>query len=270
LARNPWNTEFGGRVAFLDLAGRQQGWTADRTEFLGRNGDPARPAGLAPGRQLRGVAGAGLDPCAVLQTRLELAPGERTEIIVLLGQADGLDTARDVIRRAREADHQHTLRTVQRWWGDVRGTVEVRTPDRSMDLLLNGWLLYQALACRLWARAALYQAGGAYGFRDQLQDVIALVVSQRDLAREHLLRAAAHQFLEGDVQHWWHPPSGRGVRTHCSDDKLWLPYSRAHCVSVTGDEQIFAEVVPFLEGEAVPPEHEDIYFEPVVSKQTAT
>ncbi|MEX1105354.1 MAG: glycosyl hydrolase family 65 protein, partial [Ilumatobacteraceae bacterium] len=269
-ARNPWNTEFAGRVAFLDLGGRQQTWTADRTEFIGRNGDLGRPAALALGRQLRGAAGAGLDPCAALQTRVELASGERTEVVVLLGQAADVDDARAVIRRARDANHDDTLRGVQQWWGDVQRTVEVTTPDRSMDILLNGWLVYQALACRLWARAALYQAGGAYGFRDQLQDVIALIVSRRELAREQILRAAAQQFVEGDVQHWWHPPSGRGVRTHISDDRLWLPYVVDRYLAVTGETALLDEIVPYIEGPPLAPDQADAYFEPRVSERSGT
>ena len=270
LARNPWNTEFAGRVAFLDLGGRQQTWTADRTEFLGRNGDLERPAGLTLGRQLQGAAGAGLDPCAALQTRVELASGERTQIVVLLGQADGIESARELIRRTRDDDHDTTLRTVQQWWGDVQRTVEVRTPDRSMDILLNGWLVYQALACRLWARAALYQAGGAYGFRDQLQDVIALIVPRRELAREQILRASARQFVEGDVQHWWHPPSGRGVRTHISDDRLWLPYVVDRYLAVTADTALLDEVVPYIAGPLLTPEQADAYFEPQVADRSGT
>ncbi|HEX7472460.1 MAG TPA: glucoamylase family protein, partial [Candidatus Limnocylindrales bacterium] len=225
LVRNPWNTEFGGRVAFLDLGGRQTSWTADRTEFLGRNGAPDRPAGLERGYRLLGAVGAGMDPCTALQTSFELANGERTQVLVLLGEADGAAAAAELITKGRSVDPEATLRAVASHWDDVAGTVQVRTPDRSMDIMLNRWLIYQTLACRLWARTAFYQAGGAFGFRDQLQDVIALVTAKRDLAREHLLRAAAHQFTEGDVQHWWHPPSGRGVRTRISDDRVWLPYA---------------------------------------------
>jgi cyclic beta-1,2-glucan synthetase len=208
--RNPWNTEFGGRVAFLDLGGRQTAWTADRTEFLGRNGAPERPAGLDRESRLQGAAGAGLDPCAALQTSFELAGGAQTQVLVLLGEANGEAAAADLIQRGRTADHAATLRSVASFWDDTQGTIQVRTPDRSMDIMLNRWLIYQTLACRLWARTAFYQAGGAYGFRDQLQDVVALVTAERDVAREHLLRAAARQFVEGDVQHWWHPPVGSG------------------------------------------------------------
>jgi cyclic beta-1,2-glucan synthetase len=268
--RNSWNADFGGRVAFLDLGGRQTAWTADRTEFLGRNGGPDRPAGLDRGYRLQGAAGAGLDPCAALQTSFELANGARTQVVVLLGEADDAAAAADLVRRGRTSDHEATLRAVATYWDDTQGTVQVRTPDRSMDILLNRWLIYQALACRLWARTAFYQAGGAYGFRDQLQDVIALVTPRRDLAREHLLRAAARQFTEGDVQHWWHPPSGRGVRTHISDDRLWLPYAVERYLAVTGDTAVLDETVPYLDGPALRPDQDDAYFQPEHAPESAS
>ncbi|HEX4898242.1 MAG TPA: protein ndvB, partial [Candidatus Limnocylindrales bacterium] len=270
LARNPWNTEFGGRVAFLDLGGRQSSWTADRTEFLGRNGGPDRPAGLERGHRLGGAVGAGMDPCAALQATLELAPGARTEVRVLLGEAAGTEAARALIERWRAADHEAALSAVRTWWDDVLGTVQVRTPDRSMDIMVNSWLLYQALSSRLWARTAFYQAGGAYGFRDQLQDVVALTTAQRQLPREHLLRAAARQFPEGDVQHWWHPPSGRGVRTRISDDRLWLPYAVDRYVAVTGDAAVLDEDVPFIDGPLLRPDQVDLYFEPARAAETAS
>ncbi|MGZ6312038.1 MAG: GH36-type glycosyl hydrolase domain-containing protein [Candidatus Limnocylindrales bacterium] len=270
LARNPWNAEFSGHVAFLDLGGRQTTWTADRTEFLGRNGAPDRPAGLDRGHRLQGAAGAGLDPCAALQTRIELADGARTQVLVLLGEADGAAAAVDLIRRGRAADREGTLRAVATHWDDTQGVVQVRTPDRSMDIMLNRWLIYQTLACRLWARAAFYQAGGAYGFRDQLQDVIALAAPRRELARAHLLRAAARQFAEGDVQHWWHPPSGWGVRTRISDDRLWLPYAVDRYIAVTGDTGVLDETVPYLEGPALRPDEVDAYFRPERSTVSAS
>jgi cyclic beta-1,2-glucan synthetase len=270
LARNPWNTEFSGRVAFLDLGGRQTAWTADRTEFLGRNGAPDRPAGLDRGHRLLGAVGAGMDPCAALQTSFELADGARTWVIVLLGEAAEADGVADLIRRGRAPDHEVTLRALATLWDDVQGALQVRTPDRSMDIMLNRWLIYQTLACRLWARTAFYQAGGAYGFRDQLQDVIALVTSRRELAREHLLRAAAHQFVEGDVQHWWHPPSGRGVRTRISDDRLWLPYAVDRYLAVTSDMAILDEAVPYLAGPALRPDQTDAYFQPERSTVSAS
>jgi cyclic beta-1,2-glucan synthetase len=262
LARNPWNTEFGGRVAFLDLGGRQTAWTADRTEFIGRNSALERPSGLERGYHLTGATGAGMDPCAALQTSFELANGARTQVLMLLGEADGPTAAADLIHRWRKADHEATLRDVASFWENTQGTIQVRTPDRSMDIMLNGWLIYQTLACRLWARTAFYQAGGAYGFRDQLQDVIALMASKPALAREHILRAAEHQFAEGDVQHWWHPPSGRGVRTRISDDRLWLPYTVDRYISLTGDTTILDETVHYIEGPALRPDQTDAYFQP--------
>src|SRR4029078_13127305 len=168
--------------------------------------------------------------------------------VVLLGQAASREAAVDLIRRGRVTDRRASLRGIAQRGDDVQGALQVATPERSLDILLNGWLLYQTLACRLWARAALYQAGGAYGFRDQLQDVIALIGPRRELAREHLLRAASRQFVEGDVQHWWHPPTGRGVRTHISDDRLWLPYVVERYLAVTADHAVLDESVGYLEG----------------------
>jgi cyclic beta-1,2-glucan synthetase len=270
LVRNAWNAEFAGRVAFLDLGGRQTAWTADRTEFLGRNGAPDRPSGLDRGHLLQEAAGAGLDPCTALQTSFELASRERTEVLVLLGEADGIQAAADLIRRHRDADHDSTLRGVMSYWDDTQATIQVRTPDRSMDIMLNHWLIYQTLACRLWARTALYQAGGAYGFRDQLQDVLALITAKRSLAREHLIRAAAQQFVEGDVQHWWHPPSGRGVRTRISDDRLWLPFAVERYIAITGDAGVLDETISFLEGPALAPDQTDAYFQPTRTETPAS
>ena len=270
LARNPWNTEFGGRVALLDLGGRQTSWTADRTEFLGRNGAPDQPAGLERGYQLRNAAGAGLDPCAALQAPVELADGARTQLVVLLGEAADAGAAAELVRRGRTMDYEATLREVARHWDDIQGTVRVRTPDRSMDILLNRWLIYQALACRVWARTATYQAGGAFGFRDQLQDVIALVTARRDVARDQILLAASRQFTEGDVQHWWHPPSGRGVRTRISDDRLWLPYAVDRYLAVTADRAVLDETVPWIDGPPLRPDQSDEYFQPETTPESDT
>jgi cyclic beta-1,2-glucan synthetase len=270
LARNPWNTEFGGRVAFADLGGHQTAWTGDRTEFLGRNGTLDHPAALEHENRLSDRVGAGFDPCGALQTTMELRPGACVEIVFFLGEAVTLEEARSLIVRYRTADLDVTLRTVVEHWDDVLGAVQVTTPDRAMNVLLNRWLLYQTLACRIWARGAFYQAGGAYGFRDQLQDVMALAVAQQAVARTHILRAAARQFIEGDVQHWWHPPSGRGVRTRISDDLLWLPYAVIHYLEVTRDSGLLDTVVPFLEGPALAEGQDESYFQPQVSEQHGT
>jgi cyclic beta-1,2-glucan synthetase len=270
LARNPWNEEWSTQVAFADLGGRQGAWTADRTEFLGRNGSPERPASLASGVSLSGKTGAGLDPCAALQTRIELEPGESAEVLALLGATDSADAARALIERYRAADLDACLDSVRAQWDDVLGALEVSTPDRSFDVLVNRWLLYQTLACRVWARSAFYQAGGAFGFRDQLQDVMALCVARREEARAQIVRCAGRQFQAGDVQHWWHAPSGRGVRTRISDDALWLPYATLHYCEATGDRGVLDETVPFLEGPELPPERDDIYFTPTVAQLSAS
>lgn len=269
-ARSNLGGEFEGRLAFADMAGQHTSWTADRTEFLGRNGTLERPLALELGTELSGRVGAGLDPCAALQRSIELAPGERAEIVWFLGQTEGRDEARLVLSRYRGAEVDALLQEVTRRWDDVLGAVQVRTPERAMDILLNRWVLYQTLACRVWARAAFYQLSGAYGFRDQLQDVMALSMAAREVTREHLLRAAARQFVEGDVQHWWHPPSGRGVRTRISDDLLWLPYAAMQFLEVTGDTAVLDEIVPFLDGPLLGEGQHESYFEPRVSDVRAT
>ncbi len=269
-ARNAWNGEFSSRVAFADLAGRQTSWTCDRLEFLGRNAGLDRPASLERGVDLSGKTGATLDPCAALQTEVELRPGQRADVVFLLGQGDSSEHARALVERYRRVDCDAVLGTVRDQWESVLGTVQVRTPNASMDLLLNRWLLYQSLSCRLWARSAFYQSGGAYGFRDQLQDVMALVVARPDIAREHIIRAAARQFPEGDVQHWWHPPTGRGVRTRISDDRLWLPYAVVRYLDVTEDWSVLDETVPWLVGRMLEEDEHEAYFEPEVSDDRST
>ncbi len=269
-ARNAWRREFGARVAFADLGGTQTAWTADRTEFLGRNGSPDHPAALVQKHRLSGRVGAGLDPCSALQATIELPAGDRAEVVFFLGEAASAEQARELLVRYRTRDVAAVVRAVGERWDEVLGTVQVKTPDRSLDILFNRWLLYQTLACRLWARSAFYQAGGAYGFRDQLQDVMALAVSAPELARQHVLRAAARQFVEGDVQHWWHPPGGRGVRTRISDDLLWLPYVVAQYVEVTGDGAVLDEIVPFLDGPKLAVGQPESYFEPRASEERGT
>jgi cyclic beta-1,2-glucan synthetase len=270
LARSLWTGEFGGRVSFADLGGRQTSFTCDRTEFLGRNGSPEHPAALENEGTLSKRVGAGIDPCAALQTVVELRPGATVELRFLLGQAENRDQAVDLLTRYRAADLEQVLDEATRQWDDILGAVQVSTPDPSMDLVLNRWLLYQTLSCRIWARAAFYQLSGAYGFRDQLQDVMALTVSKRSVAREQLLRAASRQFVEGDVQHWWHPPSGRGIRTRMSDDLLWLPFGVIQFIEATGDMSVLEESVPFIDGNTLAEGQSESYFEPHVSDVRAT
>ena len=270
LAQNPWSIEFGRRVAFADLAGRQTSWTGDRTEFLGRNGTLDQPLALAGAAPLSNRVGAGLDPCGALQTRLTLKANATIEIVFLLGETATTAEAQALLKTYRSADLDAVLGAVGRFWDGALGGVQVTTPDRSLDIMLNRWLLYQTLACRVWARSGFYQASGAYGFRDQLQDGMALAVSKPELTREHLLRAAARQFPEGDVQHWWLPESGRGVRTRISDDRVWLAHSVAHYVDVTGDVRVLDEMVPFLEGPALREGEHEAFFQPTVSDQTVS
>lgn len=269
-ARNPWGTYTEARVAFADLDGKQTGWTGDRREFIGRNGTLDDPNGAVSGSPLSGRVGAGLDPCGVLQTTVELAPDARAEIVFLLGEAGCEDEARALVVKYRSADLDAVLAGVNGLWDGVLGAVAVRTPDRAMDIMLNGWLLYQALACRIWARAGFYQASGAYGFRDQLQDGMALTASRPDLVREHLLRAAGRQFLEGDVQHWWVPTTGMGVRTRISDDCAWLATAVAHYVEATGDLDVLNEHVGFLDAPALKEAEHDRFFAPADADQGGT
>jgi cyclic beta-1,2-glucan synthetase len=262
IARNPWNLDFGERVAFADLGGSPLTFTADRAEFLGRHGSLDRPAALQRTRDLSGKSGVGFDPCAAIQRRLVLAPNAEVELVFLLGQGQDLHEARSLVERYRKTDTKEVQEQVATRWNDILGAVRVKTPDRSFDLMINHWLLYQTVACRVLARSAFYQSGGAFGFRDQLQDVMALAVPLRNMTREHLLHAASRQFAEGDVQHWWHSPSGKGVRTRISDDYLWLPYAVAHYLEVTGDDTLLDEVVPYLNGPVLTSEHDEAYFTP--------
>ena len=259
LARCSFRPELSERVAFVASARELHGFTADRAEFLGRRGDYARPAALERWG-LGARVGGGLDPCAALQVHLELEPGEEMETHFLLGEAADRAEALALVERYRVPETVDAAQVaLGRFWDRILGSVEVKTPEPSMDLMLNRWLLYQSLSSRVFGRTAFYQSSGAFGFRDQLQDVMALLHAAPELARAHILEAAAHQFEEGDVLHWWHPPSGRGVRTHCSDDLLWLPYVVAEYVSATGDESILSERVPLLRGAPLRRDEHDRY-----------
>ena len=271
LARNPYNTEFPGRRAFFDLDGGNRSVSGDRNEFIGRNGSLRNPAAMERQR-LSGKTGAGLDPCTALQQEFELSPGQEKRLVFVLGMAmaENGNVTQFIQQHRGITAAEQTLNKVHEYWRNTLGTVQVTTPDQDLNLLANGWLLYQTIACRLWARSGYYQSGGAFGFRDQLQDSMALVHTGQALAREQLLLSAAHQFLEGDVQHWWHPPVGRGVRTHCSDDYLWLPLAVARYVNSSGDLGILDEELHYLEGRAVNQEEDSYYDLPARSGQTGS
>jgi cyclic beta-1,2-glucan synthetase len=259
LACNPYNEEFGQRVAFVAASQEPRGLTADRTEFLGRLGNLRRPAALGRIGLASNVA-AGLDPCAAVQLHIDLEPGEAKSIYFLVGQGADRAEALKIVRQYQNPDQvAATWREVTSFWDELLGAVAVQTPDEAMNLMLNRWLLYQNLSCRLWGRSGFYQSSGAYGFRDQLQDVLSVILTVPEVARAHILRAAGRQFEAGDVLHWWHPPSGRGVRTRIADDLLWLPYVTAHYVNSTGDESILGEKVPFLQGPSLGPDEEERY-----------
>lgn len=270
LATNPWNAAFPDRVAFLDIGEPPTSWTANRSEFIGYGKGLADPAGLRSKRPLSGAIGAGFDPCAALQRKCSLAPGETADIVVLLGQGDTTEHVQALIARYRDADIDDELAALQRHWANQLSAIQVTTPDRAMDIMLNGWLLYQTIACRLTARSAFYQASGAYGFRDQLQDGMALTFSQPATTRQHLLRAASRQFPEGDVQHWWLPHSGQGVRTRISDDRVWLAYACARYIETSQDRDVLNEPVSFLSGALLEPQEQEHFFLPSVSQETAT
>ncbi len=270
LARNHYNTDSTGRIAFIDVNDATRTLTGDRKEFIGRNGNLSQPAAMKRTR-LSGKAGTGLDPCGAMQVAFDLADGQERETSFRLGVGRNPTEVQNLIRRFRLVDASRVaLEGVWDYWNRTLGAVNIDTPDPAVNVMANGWLLYQTLSCRLWGRTGFYQSGGAYGFRDQLQDVMALVHAEPALTREHLLRAATHQFREGDVQHWWHPPAGRGVRTHFSDDYLWLPFVTCRYVKCVADTGVLDEAIPFLEGRPLKPDEEAYYDLPNRSEEVAT
>jgi cellobiose phosphorylase len=270
LARNAWAGPFAGKVAFVASGPPAQSSTADRQEFLGEHGSTSAPLGMRRVR-LSGTAEPGQDPCAAIRTELTLFPGERRDIVFALGQGNDLEEVRRLIGEYTPSHRAgELLSDVHQQWDRYLDALQVRTPDPGVDLMLNRWLLYQVLACRVWARSAFYQSGGAYGFRDQLQDVMALVHGAPAEARAQILRATARQFEEGDVQHWWHPPSGVGVRTRMTDDLYFLPYVTHHYIVTTGDTKLLNEAVPFITGPVLRDDQEEDFNSPAVSSQTAT
>jgi len=272
LARNPYNADFGARVAFsaVRAPGARIAATADRREFLGRNGHVSDPAALRRTTFL-GRAGAGLDPCAAHLASFTLAPGETRDLVFLLGQGDDREEALAWIGRFPDSSAADAaLEEVRRSWDRVLGGILVKTPDPALDLLVNRWLPYQAISCRIRGRTALYQSSGAFGFRDQLQDALGVVALAPEVARRLIPQFASRQFVEGDVQHWWHPPGGRGVRTRCSDDYLWLPYVAAGYVAATGDDALLDEMAPYIEGAPLAEGESESYQEPKLSETRET
>jgi cyclic beta-1,2-glucan synthetase len=270
LARNPYAEAFAGHVAFLAASETPFAATGDRQSFLGRHQTIAAPQGVVDA-VLSDRFGAGLDPCAAVHVHVALEPGQTTSLVFVLGQGRDLDHARELIaRHATPTAAQRSLEAVGSQWDRLLGAVQVKTPDDSFDLLMNGWLLYQTVSSRLWARTGFYQPSGAFGFRDQLQDVMALVLTRPDLARDQILRAAAHQFVEGDVQHWWHEETDRGLRSRCSDDMLWLPYVTAHYVLTTGDRGVLNVTIPFIDGPPLEPGVVESYTQATPSRTQAT
>ena len=269
-ARNPWNNQSGGQVVFADMLGRQTAWTGDRREFLGAFGTLANPKALAPGMVLSRRTGAGLDPCCVMQTTLVIEPGETDEVTILFGAGENERVAQDLILQLRSMRPDSVLADVKKFWRGTLGAIQVKTPDRTFDIMMNGWLLYQSLACRMWARSGFYQASGAYGFRDQLQDSLSFLIHRPEYARAQIIRAASRQFIEGDFQHWWLPETGAGVRTRISDDMVWLANSVSHYVKVTGDKALLDEQIPFIDGQHLEPSAHDAFFVPSVSEESGS
>lgn len=268
--RNRFNAAFAERIGFFKLLGVASSYTADRSLFLGRNGTLENPAAMSR-RKLSGKTGAGIDPCAALQVKFDLLDGEVKEIIFLLGNEANMERAKDLISTfSDKAVVLKSLADVKSYWQNMLGKIQVETPDQALNVLSNGWLKYQTIACRIFARSGFYQSGGAFGFRDQLQDVLALLNTEPQMARYQIVLHASRQFREGDVQHWWHPPEGRGVRTRCSDDMLWLPYTVARYVAETGDHTLLDEKVSFLESRTLHPEEDSFYDLPVNGSQTET
>lgn len=268
-ARNDYNMDFAGRIAFFDVDDITRTLTCDRAEFIGRNGSLRNPAAMQRLR-LSGKTGAGLDPCAAIQTIFELGMDKEVEITFRLGVGHSTHHARELVKRFRRpAAALEALEMVQRYWQKTLGMVQIETPDVALNVLANGWLVYQVMACRLWARSGYYQSGGAFGFRDQLQDAMALIHAAPHLLRAQIILAASRQFPEGDVQHWWHPPAGRGVRTRCSDDYLWLPLATVRYVQATGDYSVLDEVIGFIEGRSINLSEDSHYDLPMPSVQSA-
>ncbi len=266
LIRNSFNSDFPDRILFIDSSIRERYYTGDRREFIGRFGTLSKPEALCRER-LSNNTGAGMDSCACIQTLFELDANEEKELVFILGQADSLSDIASITSRYRSIKEVNkALEETVRYWDNILSAVKIQTPDISMNYLLNGWLLYQTLSCRMWARSALYQSGGAYGFRDQLQDSMALVYIQPEITKNQILYHSSHQFFEGDVQHWWHPVTDKGIRTKFSDDLLWMPYVVLDYINSTGDWSILDEQTSYLDEECLKDDEDERYNKPCVSE----
>ena len=270
VTQNPFNTAFANRIAFMDVDAPTFNFTTDRNEFIGRNGTLEKPDGMKRLR-LSGKQGAGMDPCSAIQTPFVLGHGKEREIIFRMGAAKDFQEGQKMMRGlSGKEGATNALKRVREFWSSTLGQTQIKTPDPSLNMLANGWLVYQVISCRLWGRTGFYQSGGAFGFRDQLQDVLAVMHAAPGLAREHILLSASRQFIEGDVQHWWHPPEGKGVRTLCSDDLLWLAYTTSRYVQHTDDLTILHEWVSFIDGRQLNADQESCYDLPVTTEEKST
>lgn len=270
MAYNPWSHEFGTRQAFAAFVGGNDSWTGNRLEFIGRNGKLDRPHAFLTTDALSGNVGAGMDSCGVLQKNISIPPNGEVTVFFVLGQTDSREKISELINTVTVDTVDVLFGEVVAEWNSILGKIQVETPDQSMNIMLNRWLLYQTTVCRLWARSAFYQAGGAFGFRDQLQDSMAVIWTKPEMIRAQIIRASARQFLEGDVQHWWHMPTGRGVRTHFSDDLVWLPYVVSYYLNRSEDNSVLDVEVPFLNGPLLRQDQEDSYYTPEITKETAS
>jgi cellobiose phosphorylase len=270
LIRNTFSSDFPGRVVFADSSVEERTFTGDRSEFIGRKGSVDMP-GAMKRLDLSGRVGAGYDPCAAIKVKVELKESEEKTILFTLGQEPDVHSSLSTAYKYRDvSEAQKAFDKVRKFWDDKLGAIKVITPDASLDLLTNGWLLYQVIACRLWARSGFYQSGGAYGFRDQLQDVLSVCYVSPDMTRNQIIESSRHQFLEGDVQHWWHPVTDRGIRTRFSDDLLWLPYVTADYIGITGDYSILEVETRFLEDEPLGENEDERYNKPRISEESGS
>ncbi len=269
IIENPYNREFADRVCFMDTSVEERSVTGDRKEFFGM-GKEDSPESLKR-KNLSGTVGAGYDPCAAMQINISIKANETQELVFILGMAGSIEKAHELgdrfntVAKAKEA-----LIEVKKFWQEKLQVVQVNTPDTAMNIMLNGWLLYQVISCRLWARSAFYQSGGAFGFRDQLQDCLSIAAIWPEIAKKQILKHAQHQFAEGDVLHWWHEPTGKGTRTRISDDYLWLPYVTAEYIKITGDYEILKSEIPFVEDDILKDCEDERYCMPRVSTQTSS